>query len=71
MNFIMSLIGAAILVATGAVLGFWIEVMMAPELPNGMKSCKDCGPSFTEVEKQWKKYEHSIKNTSGEGQQKN
>jgi hypothetical protein len=53
MNFILSLLGAAILVALGFVIGFWLEVAIAPPLPNGFKECGDCGPSFVETAKWW------------------
>lgn len=68
MNFIMSLIGAAILVATGAVLGFWLQVFTTPELPNDMKLCKDCGPTFAQTERFWRGSEHTTTHTGRKGQ---
>lgn len=49
LNFLMSLIGTGVLFTLGLVIGFWIEVLFKPELPNGFYECKDCGPSFVET----------------------
>ena len=68
MNFIMSVLGAAVLVAAGAVLGFWIQVLTTPELPNGMLSCKDCGPTFLQTERFWRGNEHTTTHTGRKGQ---
>ena len=54
MNTLFSLLGAAILVILGLIIGFWIEVLSTPELPNGMKQCQGCGPSFSETERFFK-----------------
>ena len=53
MNFILSVIGAAILVALGFVIGFWLEIAVTPSLPNGFKECHNCGPSFAETHRWW------------------
>lgn len=68
MNFIMSLFGAIILVALGAVIGFWLQVFTTPELPNGMLSCKDCGPTFAQTERFWRHGEHTTTHTGRKGQ---
>jgi hypothetical protein len=68
MNFIMSVLGAAVLVAAGAVLGFWIQVLTTPELPNGMKSCTNCGPTFAETARFWRGSEHTTTHTGRKGQ---
>ena len=54
MNFIMSIIGAVILVAVGCVIGFWLEIALTPPLPNGFKECKDCGITFAETARWWR-----------------
>lgn len=54
MNFIYSLIGAAILIALGFVIGFWLDVALTPSLPGGMKECTDCGPSFADTLRFWR-----------------
>lgn len=53
MNFIMSILGAAILFTVGLIIGFWIEVLSTPPLPNGFKECVDCGPKFSETARFW------------------
>ncbi len=53
MNFILSVIGAAILVALGFVIGFWLEIATTPPLPNGFKECGNCGPGFAETHRWW------------------
>lgn len=53
MNFILSVIGSAILVALGFVIGFWLEIATTPSLPNGFKECHNCGPSFSETHRWW------------------
>ena len=68
MNFIMSVLGAAVLVAAGAVLGFWIQVLTTPELPNGMKSCTNCGPTFAQTERFWRGSEHTTTHTGRKSQ---
>ena len=50
----MSLLGGLVFVLLGAIIGFWLEILMTPELPNGFYSCKDCGPSFVELYRQAK-----------------
>lgn len=41
-NFIMSLLGVCVLIATGMVIGFWIEVLAYTPLTNGFYECKGC-----------------------------
>ncbi len=53
MNFILSLIGAAILVALGFVIGFWLQIATTPDLPNGFYECTNCGHSFAETYRWW------------------
>jgi hypothetical protein len=53
MNFILSILGAAILVALGFVIGFWLQIATTPDLPNGFKECGNCGPSFVETHRWW------------------
>lgn len=52
-NFIMSLIGAIVLIGCGAVIGFWLDIIMTPPLPNGFKECTDCGVSFAQNLRWW------------------
>ena len=49
MNFILSLLGACCMFIVGIVIGFWIEVLTTPPLPNGFVECQNCGPSFVET----------------------
>lgn len=53
MNLILSLLGAAILIAVGFVIGFWLQIAITPALPNGFYECKDCGPNFAETLRWW------------------
>jgi hypothetical protein len=53
MNFILSIIGAAILVVLGFVIGFWLDVALTPALPNGFYECQNCGPSFADTHRWW------------------
>ena len=53
MNFILSILGAAILVALGFVIGFWLQIATTPDLPNGFRECGNCGPSFAETHRWW------------------
>jgi len=53
MNFILSVIGALILVALGFVIGFWLQIAITPKLPNGFYECHNCGPSFAETHRWW------------------
>ena len=53
MNFILSILGAAILVALGFVIGFWLQIATTPDLPNGFRECTNCGPSFAETHRWW------------------
>lgn len=39
-------LGALLCLCLGAVIGFWLEVLTTPELPNGFYHCKDCGADF-------------------------
>ena len=41
-SFIMSLLGACALIATGMVIGFWIEVLTYAPLTNCFYECKGC-----------------------------
>lgn len=52
-NFMLSLLGAAILVILGFVIGFWLEIAITPTLPNGFVECQNCGPTFTETARWW------------------
>lgn len=54
-NFMASLIGTLVIIATGVVIGFWIEVLSTKDLPNGFYECKDCGSNFVETERFFKK----------------
>ena len=54
-NFIASLIGTLVIIATGVVIGFWIEVLSTKDLTNGFYECKDCGSTFVETERFFKK----------------
>jgi hypothetical protein len=54
-NFIASLIGTLVIIATGVVIGFWIEILSTKDLPNGFYECKDCGSTFVETERFFKK----------------
>jgi len=54
-NFMASLIGTLVIIATGVVIGFWIEVFSTKDLPNGFYECKDCGSNFVETERFFKK----------------
>lgn len=49
LNFIMSLLGCGILIMFGAVIGFWLEILLTPDLPNNFYECKDCGPRFIDL----------------------
>lgn len=53
MNVIFCMIGAVIMIALGAVIGFWIEIAMVPPLPNGFTECHHCGPSFVDSYRWW------------------
>jgi hypothetical protein len=52
-NFMLSLLGAAILVILGVVIGFWLEIAITPTLPNGFVECQNCGPTFVETTRWW------------------
>jgi hypothetical protein len=66
MNAIFSFLGAVILVVLGMVIGFWIETLSTPELPNGFKNCSNCGPSFVETQRFWQN-EHTPKKSGQQG----
>jgi len=46
MNFILSMTGAAILVALGFVIGFWLEIATTPSL---LIKFTKCEPGFVET----------------------
>jgi len=50
---IQNLLGAVILVATGCVIGYWIdELWLTPKREaRGFYECRDCGASFRESER--------------------
>jgi len=55
-DFIFSLIGAVILVILGCVIGFWLNIVITPDLPNGFYECRDCSDkSWADTERWWRK----------------
>lgn len=54
-NFIASLIGTLVIIAVGVVIGFWIEMLSTTKLPNGFYECKNCGSSFVETERYFRR----------------
>lgn len=53
MNHLLSVFGAILIFIVGLIIGFWIEQLGTPELPNGFKNCEGCGPSFVETSRFW------------------
>ena len=66
MNTLFSLLGSIILVIVGVIIGFWIETLSTPELPNGFKNCDNCGPSFVDSARFWRN-EHTPKKSGQQG----
>jgi hypothetical protein len=55
-NFLLSIFGVGFCISLGVVIGFWLQVLLSTDLPNGFYECKDCGVmSFAELERYWRR----------------
>ena len=54
-DFIAITCGTIVIVLFGVVVGFWLEVLSTPKLPNGFYECKNCGDtSWADLHRYWK-----------------
>jgi len=54
-NLILFLFLTCFCLLLGSVIGFWVNVATEKKLPNGFYECKDCGNSFADVERYFRR----------------